>query len=155
MKIYKATNKDLDGVAVLFNLYRKFYDQPSDLERARQFISERFHKDDSVIFVAVDEAYLGFVQLYPSFSSIAMKRSWILNDLYVQENARGKGIGQQLLDCAVKLAKETNASSISLQTEPTNRDAQRLYEKNGFELDNVFFNYMLSMTDTSKQVEME
>lgn len=38
MEIYQATIEDLEGVANLFNSYRRFYEQPSDLEGAKKYI---------------------------------------------------------------------------------------------------------------------
>ncbi|MGG2094991.1 GNAT family N-acetyltransferase [Bacillus sp. S13(2024)] len=146
MNIYQATIKDLKVVSHLFNLYRIFYKQPSDYEDAESFISDRLKNEESVIFVAVHEGeYLGFTQLYPSFSSVSMKRTWILNDLYVQEEARKQGIAQALLDKAKLHAIQSNAKSLELQTAPDNTNAQKLYEKNGYQNDTSFLNYSLNL----------
>lgn len=95
MRIYEATIADLDGLASVFNNYRMFYRQDSDLEGAKVFLRNRIEKKESVIFVAVEDGeYIGFTQLYPSFSSISMKELWILNDLFVQAAKRGAGTGK-------------------------------------------------------------
>ncbi|MEB1810214.1 MAG: GNAT family N-acetyltransferase [Bacillaceae bacterium] len=146
MNIYQATIKDLEGAALLFDQYRMFYKQPSNIEEARNFIKERLEKNESVIFLVKDqENYLGFTQLYPTFSSISMKRAWILNDLYVDERARKQGIGEMLLFKAKELAQETGAKSISLSTAPDNYSAQKLYEKHGYQQDKQFFHYELNL----------
>lgn len=146
MEIYQANNKDLDGVATLFNLYRMFYEQESDLKGAKSYIKRRLEKKDSVIFVAKDnDKYLGFTQLYPTFSSISMKKAWILNDLYVDSQARKQGLGEILLNRAKELAIETGANSIALSTAHDNYSAQRLYEKNGYKRDEQFYHYELSI----------
>ncbi|OCA90180.1 GNAT family N-acetyltransferase [Pradoshia sp. D12] len=143
MEIYQATLKNREGVSQLFNSYREFYHQPSDFDGAMTFISERLEKRDSIIFVAVNhKRYVGFIQLYPSFSSIAMKRTWILNDLYVIQEARREGIGQLLMDAAINLCTETGAKSLSLQTAPDNEQARRLYKNNGFTLDNEYDSFI-------------
>ena len=117
--IYRAGTKELEEVAHLFNKYRQWYHQPSDLNGAMAFVKERLEKEESIIFVAVQhKRQVGFVQLYPSFSSISMQRAWILNDLYVIPEARREGVGQELLSASIKLCKETNANSLSLQTAP-------------------------------------
>ena len=147
MEIYQATIEDLDGVSNLFNLYRVFYQQTSDLEGAKTYIKKRLESNDSVIFVVKDkQKYVGFTQLYPTFSSISMKRAWILNDLYVDTEARKQGIGEMLLHKAKDYAIETGAKSISLSTAPDNYSAQRLYEKNGYIRDSQFYHYELSLT---------
>jgi ribosomal protein S18 acetylase RimI-like enzyme len=147
MEIYQATIGDLEGVSNLFNLYRVFYQQTSDLEGAKIYIEKRLESKDSVIFVVKDQRkYVGFTQLYPTFSSISMKKAWILNDLYVDAEARKQGIGEMLLHKARDYATETSAKSISLSTAPDNYSAQRLYEKHGYVRDSQFYHYELSLT---------
>jgi len=144
MEIYQATMDDIEGVSHLFNLYRVFYEQPSDIEGAISYIRNRLESKDSIIFVAKnEEGYVGFTQLYPTFSSISMKRAWILNDLYIDEKARNQGIGELLLQKAKEFALTTGAKSISLETAPDNYVAQRLYEKNGYKRDTQYYHYEL------------
>ncbi|MFF2447566.1 GNAT family N-acetyltransferase [Neobacillus sp. NPDC058068] len=147
MEICQAMIEDLEGVSNLFNLYRVFYQQTSDLEGAKAYIKERLESKDSVILVVKNnQEYLGFTQLYPTFSSISMKRAWILNDLYVDAEARKQGIGEMLLQKAKEYAIETGAKSINLSTAPDNYSAQRLYEKNGYIRDSQYYQYELSLT---------
>ncbi|MDG5472254.1 GNAT family N-acetyltransferase [Jeotgalibacillus sp. ET6] len=144
MKIIEAAIKDRDGIAELFNEYRMFYGKESNRRDAGLFIKERLENQDSMIFaVQQGEQFLGFVQLYPTFSSISMKRAWILNDLFVLEEARKQGVAQMLMNQAMQFCKETNASSLSLQTAPDNLSAQKLYEKNGFKREEEFYTYSL------------
>lgn len=146
MRIFQATIEDLEGVAYLFNRYRKFYKQESDINAARTYIKDRMERKESVIFVVKNKHdYVGFTQLYPSFSSISMKRTWILNDLYVETTARKQGIGELLLQSAKEYAIKTSAKSLSLSTAPDNYNAQRLYEKNGYKKDAQFFHYQLDL----------
>lgn len=147
MKIYQATIEDLEGVSYLFNAYRMFYEQTSDLEGAKKYIKERMENDESIIFVVKDnQKYMGFTQLYPTFSSISMKKAWILNDMFVEPEARKQGIGQMLLHKAKDYALKTGAKSVVLETAPDNYVAQKLYEKNGYVLDTQFYHYELSLT---------
>ena len=142
MIIQKASLNELEPLTELFNLYRLFYKQESDLEGARQFLKERISNKESVAFIALnDNKPLGFVHLYPAFSSVSMKRSWILNDLYVKEEARGKGVGEKLLTTAIQFAKQTEAKGLFLETANDNYNAQRLYEKIGFKKETNFFYY--------------
>ena len=145
MKIYEATITDLAGLAAVFNNYRMFYKQESNVEEAKLFLRDRIERKESVIFVAVEgEEYLGFTQLYPSFSSVSMKELWILNDLFVQEGKRGAGIGKKLLEAARNYALENGAKGLKLQTEIDNISAQRLYAENGYIRDNRYFYYELT-----------
>ncbi len=153
MEIYQATMEELEDTARLFNLYRMFYNQQSNLEAAKEYIRERIESRDSVIFVVKDnEKFIGFTQLYPTFSSISMKRAWILNDLYVDQEARKQGVGELLLNKARDFAIETGAKSLSLSTAPDNLFAQRLYGKNGYEKDTEFYHYELDLSKLMKGV---
>lgn len=144
MTIKKASIEDLDSAALLFDLYRQFYKQTSDPESAGKFLGERLNNNDSVIFLAMDEHTnkgMGFIQLFPLFSSLAMKRLWLLNDLYVHEDYRKMGVGEALMKKAEELAFETGAKGIFLQTHNTNLQAQNLYYKSGYNLDKEFFTF--------------
>ncbi|MGE7602326.1 GNAT family N-acetyltransferase [Peribacillus sp. NPDC097675] len=145
MFVQKATLNELHSLSELFDLYRVFYEQPSNLEGANEFLRERLRNEESVVFIALDEENsLGFVQLYPSFSSIGMQRTWILNDLFVKESARKKGLGEKLLQAAITFAEETGAKGVSLETGKENAKAQRLYERFGFVKEsNYFYHYSI------------
>jgi ribosomal protein S18 acetylase RimI-like enzyme len=133
VNIKKANVNDVDAIAELFDLYRNFYDQESDLEGAKSFLRERLNNGESTLFLAsVDNESVGFAQLYPSFSSVSLKRTWILNDLYVRKEHRGKRIGEALLQHVLTFAKETGTKGVLLETDEENVVAQRLYEKMGF-----------------------
>jgi GNAT superfamily N-acetyltransferase len=140
LQIKKATTEDIAAIAPLFNGYRMFYKQPPDITAAGNFLSERLQRNESVIFMAtVDGAAAGFCQLYPIFSSVGLKRAWLLNDLFVSEMARGKGVAAALLQKAKEFGIETNAGWLLLQTGADNITAQSVYEKNGWQRVTDFF----------------
>jgi len=144
VEVRQATGADLDLLVPLFDAYRQFYHQPSDLERARRFLLERFEQEQSVIFLAFeDAAAIGFTQLYPSFSSGAMGRIFILNDLFVAPEARRCGAGSALLQAAAQYGRRVGALRLVLSTEVTNSTAQSLYERTGWKRDTVFCVYQL------------
>ncbi|WP_018923988.1 GNAT family N-acetyltransferase [Salsuginibacillus kocurii] len=146
MEIRYARNDDLNGITRLFNLYREFYQQPTDEEGAREFLAERLEQQDSIIIVAKDlDKYIGFTQLYPTYSSISMSKDLILNDLYVDKEARGQGAGELLIKEAITYAQKLNAASLSLSTATNNISAQALYEKMGFVKDVDFYHYELAL----------
>lgn len=147
MKITQVTTAELEAVAPLFDNYRVFYGQVSDLELAQSFLAERLAKKESVILLAKnDEGQpVGFTQLYPSFSSVSAARTWVLNDLYVVDELRGQGIGRQLLNAAREYAISTKAKGISLQTARDNINAQKLYESVGYVKNTDYFSYFLSL----------
>jgi len=148
MKIKKVSIEDLELVAPLFDLYRQFYEQPPDLASSVNFLSQRISNNESVIFLACDEktdAALGFVQLYPSFSSVSMKKIWILNDLYIHSDYRRKGIAEELIYRVKSFASETNAKGVILETHDGNSEAQNLYDKTGFVKDEEHFYYYMEV----------
>lgn len=135
-KIRKADFNDLEALALLFDQYRIFYEKQSDVSGARNFLSQRMDNSESVIFVAVkNDGLVGFTQLYPLFSSTRMQRLWLLNDLYVVESSRGRGISKALINAAKQMAKETESCGILLETAKTNMIGNQLYPHCGFVLE--------------------
>ena len=131
--IRSANEKDVDELAGLFNDYRIFYQKEPDIEGGKKFISERIVNNESQIFVAEDEGVLvGFVQLYPLFSSTRMKRLWLLNDLFVAPAFRSKGISVALLDQCKELCRQTRSCGMILETAKDNIVANKLYNRTGF-----------------------
>jgi len=145
--VSRAELADADRIAPLFDLYRVFYEQPSDPALARRFIHQRLENDESVIYYAVEPSgkILGFTQLYASFSSVSAKPIWILNDLYTIAEARKRGVGAALIDRARQLALDTGARGLALSTAHNNHTAQSLYEHLGFVQDKHFFHYFLTV----------
>lgn len=146
-QIKKATLSDANAVAQLFDAYRVFYKKASDIALAQEFISERLENEQSVIFSCIsdDNQYLGFVQLYPIFSSVSAKRSWVLNDLFVAAEHRGLGISKLLMNAAKQLAVETDANGIALETSPDNKTAKALYESLGYQQQDEYLHYFLAV----------
>lgn len=162
-RIRRAELGDVNGVAQLFNEYRMFYDQLTDLNGANEYIRERMERNESVILIAELEVNSdkraeisltdkpltnelgGFVQLYPSFSSVSMRPIWVLNDLYIHADHRQKGIARKLLQAARRLGEESGAVRIVLSTAISNKKAQVLYESEGYTLDTEFMYYELQV----------
>lgn len=150
--VRQATVADVDLIAPLFDAYRQFYGQRPDLATARGFIADRLQRWESVIFCALpanalESGALGFVQLYPSFSSVAARRTWILNDLFVAERARRRGVANELLAAAYRFGRESQAVRIELTTARSNHGAQRLYETAGYRMVNNFISYAIEMRE--------
>lgn len=144
MRIYQATLQDLDRLVPLLDGYRVFYKQPSNLLVARQFLQARLQAGDSTIFVAeTGHEVVGFVQLYPSFSTVSLLPIYILNDLFVAPNARGQGVGAALLTHAQQWCRELKGKGLALETAVDN-PAQQLYERLGWQKDTHCFHYFWS-----------
>lgn len=146
ISIRQAVLSDLDDLVPLFDSYRQFYGYDSNLNGAREFLLDRFNHGESALFIAQsseqgNETALGFAQLYPSFSSASLARTFILNDLFVKENSRNQGVGKRLLGAAVDYAKSLSATRLTLTTASTNTAAQDLYTACGWTRDEQFIVY--------------
>ncbi len=139
--IKDVTLSDIELIAPLFDAYRVFYEQPSDLNAARLFLKERLSQDESVIFLALHNGKpAGFTQLYTTFSSVSLQPFYILNDLFVSPDYRKLGIGEALLNHAKKHCIVQNYKGLALETAEDN-PAQTLYERLGWEKDEAYFHY--------------
>ena len=150
MRIVQATPEHLDLLTPLFVKYREFYDAMPYPETSRSFLEKRLTRKESVIYLALaddEDKLMGFCQLYPSFSSLSLKRVWILNDIYVAEDARRQLVADRLLQTAKKMARDTNAIRLRVATSQNNLAAQKTYESIGFREDTVFKNYTLELGD--------
>ena len=134
--IEEASIDNLEELSLLFDLYRQFYRQKSDVPGVKEFLNDRFKNKESVIYVSFTEdgKLSGFVQLYPIFTTVGMKRCWLLNDLFVKKEHRKMGIARKLLDRCKKLAEETNAIGLLLETAKNNLEGNVLYPTEGFVL---------------------
>ena len=146
LAISRAGPADLDALALLFDAYRGFYGQASDIAGARDWLRSRLRVGESVVLVAKRAGNaVGFVQLYPMFSSVRMARTWILNDLFVDAAARRGGVARALLDAAAAFAREDGAAGLSLETGRDNAAARALYRAAGWHEDDTQW-YSLSFS---------
>lgn len=140
--VRQAVLSDLESLVPLFDGYRQFYGRPSDIRAASEFLLARFNHGESALFIAHEgNTPIGFTQLYPSFSSISLARIFVLNDLFVHEQARRKGVASKLMSAAVEFASSLGAVRVSLSTATTNETAQALYQSAGWKRDEQFFVY--------------
>jgi ribosomal protein S18 acetylase RimI-like enzyme len=146
--VRRASLEDLDALVTLFGLYRRFYGRTSRPEAEHAFLEERLRARDSVVFLAVDDHSrpVGFVQLYPTFDSLAPGPRWVLSDLYVVEHARSQGWGGTLMTAGEDAARAAGVVALVLETARDNLAAQRLYERRGYQLDDVFLTYEKPLT---------
>jgi GNAT superfamily N-acetyltransferase len=136
MEVRQAMLSDINALAILFDQYRVFYEKPSDVDAAKKFLSDRFHQNESVLFVAQEgDTLAGFTQLYPLFSSTRMKRLWLLNDLFVEARFRGRGISIALIERAKQHCRTTGGCALTLETAKSNVVGNNLYPRTGFSLD--------------------
>jgi GNAT superfamily N-acetyltransferase len=138
--IRQAVLADLDELAVVFDQYRQFQGRAPDLAACRAFLRERFDHGESVVFLAsLDDEAVGMAQLYPSYSSTALARVFILNDLFVSAAGRRAGVASALLAAVEAYAWSFGACRVSLNVAQSNLPAQALYRARGWVQDDEFF----------------
>ncbi len=138
IKIIPAKKQHVSELVILFEAYRTFYKKEINIKKSTQFLIDRIENKESYIFIAIEissEITVGFVQLYPMFSSTRLDKILILNDLFVDANFRGKGISKLLIDRSKLFAQDFNALELVLETQKSNIIGNQLYPKVGFELD--------------------
>lgn len=144
MIIIESSRKYLTQLAKLVDEYRSFCNFESSPKETEEFLLGLMDRGDAVTFIAVDETtdtVMGFVNLYPCYSTLALQRLWILNDLGVAKEFRGQGISKALIEKALIFAKETGAIRVELKTERANSLARNLYKTIGFKVDNANIYY--------------
>lgn len=148
--VRQAVLADLDELAGVFDQYRQFQGKSADLPACRAFLRERFDHGESVVFLAtLSGQAVGMAQLYPSYSSTALARVLILNDLFVSVAGRRAGVGTALLDAVEAYAWSISACRISLNVAQSNLPAQDLYRARGWAQDNEFFMFHRFPADPS------
>ncbi|KQC28850.1 GNAT family N-acetyltransferase [Flagellimonas eckloniae] len=141
MEIKNVTPSDIELVLPLFDAYRMFYEQSSDIEACRRFLKERFLNNETVVFLALEnDKPVGFTQLYKTFSSVSLQPFYVLNDLFVVPQFRKKGVGEALLKHAKTFCKKQGFKGLALETAKDN-PAQKLYERLDWEKDEAYFHY--------------
>lgn len=145
MEVYYATAEDLERIVPLFTDYLNFYERTPKHEDIVKFLAKRLRNEESIfLYVTYKDQIIGFTQLYPSFSSLSLKRSYILNDLYVAPDYRKLGAAQALMEEAFAFCQQAGAVYVTLETHPDNVSAQKLYEKIGMSRDDEFWHYTKS-----------
>ena len=142
MIVRRATANDLEQLLPLVRGYREFYEQAHDAARERKFIQAHLRDGTSVVFLAEEgDAAIGFVQIFPSHSTVRLAPSLILEDLFVFPAARGRGAASALLAAACDYARSMGAAGMFLETAMDNLTAQRVYEHNGWTREGRFLKY--------------
>lgn len=131
--VRRASIDDLDALVPLFDAYRRFYGQPGNAYCAGEYLRQRMRSQEAIVLMAErGGTAIGFALLYPTWSSVRMGRLWILNDLFVDERARRRGVARRLLDEAAVFARGDGAVGIVLETARDNTAARALYRAAGW-----------------------
>lgn len=128
-------------IEIITQMMQVFYaidNYPIDIEVSKQLFQE-FISDDKLgkaWLIHLDEEIVGYVILTYIFSFEYKGRIAFLDELYIKENFRGKGIGKQTIDFIKEQASNQNIKLIYLEVENHNQNAQKLYLANDFVVHN-------------------
>ena len=110
------------------------------------------YENTAFYFVKSANEVIGYMKLNagPAQTELQKEDSFELERIYVLKDYQGKGIGRQLLDKAIQLAKEKKASYIWLGVWEENKSAIQFYKKNGF----IAFDEHYFMVGDDKQTDI-
>lgn len=140
--VQRATPGDIELLLPLVAGYRRFYRQPPDEAGERRFVAKHLRdRSSSIFFARCQGAAVGFVQLFESWSTVRLAPVLILEDLFVLEAYRERGIATELINAAISFAREAGAAAMFLETAVDNVRAQQVYEREGWRREDQFVKY--------------
>jgi GNAT superfamily N-acetyltransferase len=129
ISVRQASILDLYKLVPVFDSYREYFKQERNATEVEKFLFDKFEHLESVIFIAEQNSELiGFAQLYPIFSSLTLQRVWLLNDFFICEDYRNKGVGKQLFEKVKEFTLLTKSKGMELSVEHINEKAWRFWE---------------------------
>jgi GNAT superfamily N-acetyltransferase len=116
--------------------YQGFYEAKEiDTERNRVFFRRFIAPSDEGMLIGAwrGDELVGYACLFWHYSSTRARDTVLMNDLYVDQGSRGRGVGRALIDAGAEVARERGSPHLEWTTRPDNRTAQRLYDSTGAE----------------------
>ena len=134
LTLHTVGEEELDELLPLMRAYCDFYGaSPSDedlLALARSLIADP--EGEGIQILARDEGRaVGFATVFWTWSTLRAARTGVMNDLFVDPAARGKGIAEALIGECVERCRARGARSLGWQTAKDNHRAQAVYERAG------------------------
>jgi GNAT superfamily N-acetyltransferase len=147
LRIEPISEPQYEALLPMIAAYQRFYEATDiQAERNRSFF-RRFlapSRDGLLIGAWRAEKLIGYACLYWHFSSTRAVETVLMNDLYVDEAARGEGVGRALIEASAEIARERGANHLEWATRPDNATAQRLYDSTSAEK-STWLEYELSL----------
>lgn len=144
LRIAPVAAGELQELLPLIAAYQRFYEvEDVDDERNRAFFSRFLAPSEDGLLLGAwgaaeseaqgggREELLGYACLYWHFTSLVPAETVLMNDLYVVESARGRGVGRALIEAGAAVGRERGAHLLQWVTGPDNKTAQRLYDTTG------------------------
>lgn len=148
MQIRRATLTDIDGInKLLYEVHKVHSDKRPDLFKvgSKKYTNEELAKiivdDNRPIFVYVDnDDILGYafcVFIKNNSNSLTDILTLYIDDLCVDENARGKKVGTSLYNYVLQFAKDAGCYNVTLNVWACNNSALKFYEKCGLSVQKI------------------
>ena len=144
--IRKGTADDMGDLMALIYELAVFEKAPEMVINNEEKLLEDWqtHKAFDFIVAVLDEKVVGISLYYPRYSTWR-GRCFYLEDLYVKQELRGKGIGLALLKETAKIAKEEGAIRMDWQVLDWNSPAVDFYKNQGAEVETEWWNCKLDL----------
>jgi ribosomal protein S18 acetylase RimI-like enzyme len=147
LMLQELNSQNIDAALILFEKYQEFYEvQNIDKEKNRKHLQMIMDNEElGKLFLLQDEyTYVGFSTIYYSFSSRIAEKIAILNDLYVLDTYRGKGLGKKLLEHCFIYLKSRGIKTVRWTTRDDNVVAQKLYNNYAHGTKWLMYSYIIS-----------
>lgn len=134
LEISPVEPAEFERLLPLIAAYQRFYEVEEVDERRNRAFFRRFlapSEDGMLLGARVDGEFVGYACLYWHFTSLSAAETVLMNDLYVAEPARGRGVGRALIEASAAVGRERGAVQLEWATAPGNVTAQRLYDSTG------------------------
>ena len=131
--IRKATEIDTELIFDLIKKLAVYEKMENDVVASVEQLKENIFKNNFAEVVNAEENSkpVGFALYFFNFSTFLGKPGLYLEDLYVEEDCRGKGYGKKLLLHLVKIAKEKNCGRMEWSVLDWNEPSIKFYESLG------------------------
>jgi GNAT superfamily N-acetyltransferase len=136
LHVKPIAGEQLDRLLPMIADYQRFYEAKEiDAGRNRRFFSRFLAPSDEGMLLGAwhGEQLAGYACLFWHHSSTWALDTVLMNDLYVDASARGRGVGRALIEAAAEVARERGSPHLEWTTRPDNAAAQRLYDSTGAE----------------------
>jgi GNAT superfamily N-acetyltransferase len=136
VRIEPIAEDQFEALLPMIAAYQGFYEAKEiDTERNRVFFRRFIAPSDEGMLIGAwrGDELVGYACLFWHYSSTRARDTVLMNDLYVDQGSRGRGVGRALIDAGAEVARERGSPHLEWTTRPDNRTAQRLYDSTGAE----------------------
>lgn len=134
LRIEPISDRHYETLVPMIAAYQGFYEAEDIREERNREFFRRFlspSEDGMLLGAWRGDLLVGYACLYWHFSSTRAVETVLMNDLYVEAEARGEGVGRALIEAAADVARKRGSPILEWSTAPDNATAQRLYDSTG------------------------